>query len=269
MNKLSFFKRFTFAVLSLLMTANLCAQTTSSLKKGTGGQYNPWLIESADDWETFVNDVNVKGYNYSGKYVQLTRNIGTISEPITSMVGVWSDTESERKPFSGTFSGDNYVLTVSYENTGTYTAPFRCTKGATIKLLTVRGDIITADGYAAGLIGGNYGNKTKVENHVIVSVNITNGYDDIAGNSCAGIVVDGTYVEISSTVYNGKIIAKKDSAGFVVTGSNTSPTYTKINNSLFAPAEGSNIVDGANFVANDTYNRLATSYYATQISESD
>ena len=260
--------KFIFAILSLLITANLWGQTTSSLPKGNGGQYSPWLIESAADWEIFVNDVNVLGYNYSGKYVQLTENIGTVSEPITSMVGVWSDKESLRKPFSGIFSGDNFILTVRYENTGEYTAPFQCTKGATIKLLAVRGDIITTEGYAAGLIGGNYGSKTKVENNVMVSVNITDGNNGSAGDNCAGIVVDGTYVEISATVYNGMIKANKNCGGFIVTGSNTNPTYTKINNSLFAPAEGTEMVYGENFVANNTYNRLATSYYATQIGES-
>ncbi|MBR6439324.1 MAG: hypothetical protein IKS65_09145 [Bacteroidales bacterium] len=266
-NKLAFLRRFTFAVLSLLMTANLWGQT-SSLTHGDGSSSRPWLIENAEDWAKFVNDVNVRGYNYNGKYVQLACDLGTI-DPITSMVGVWSETQSERKPFRGTFSGDNYILTVRYENTGVYTAPFRCTQGATIKRLTVRGDIITTEGYAAGLIGGNYSNKTKVDNNVFVGVNITNGNGGSAGDNCAGIAVDGTYVEISSTVYNGVIVANKNSAGFIVTGSNTSPTYTKINNSLFAPAEGTKIKVGENFVANGAYNRLATSYYVKQIGESE
>ncbi len=274
MNKLAIIRSFVITLAIMLVSVFAYAQNSSL--EGSGTQNDPYLIDSNEDWEKFVNDVNVVGYDYSGKYVKLNSDVPNPDEvaagpttAVTSMVGVWDADAANRKPFSGTFLGNNNTITVNYSNdvAGKYTAPFVCTKGATIKQLNVVGDIVSTVGYAAGLIGGNYDSKTKVENTVNVSVNITNGSDASAGDYCAGVAIDGSYVEISSCVYNGKIIAGNNSAGFIVIGSNTNPTYTKINNCLFVPAEGSLISGGHNFVANNTYDRLATSYYTYKVSD--
>ena len=250
-------KRLLFSLFALLSTTIVWGQATLS---GSGTSSSPYQIKNASDWETFAEWIN-SGTNVD-KYYKLTTDIG----PVTAMVGVWDATEANRKPFSGNFTGDGHVLTVNYSNStaGAYTAPFVCTSGATIKLLTVAGDINTTVGNAAGLIGANYGSTTKVQNTVTISVNITDGANGSAGDNCAGVAVDGTSLEISSCVYNGTIKAGNNSAGFLVTGSSS----TKINSSLFAPAAGSSITAGQNFIANDTYNRLATSYYTLQVSSS-
>lgn len=233
---------------------------------GSGSDDKPYTIANVNDWSTFAKTVE-NGYTYSEKTVKLTTDVGTADSPITTMIGVWSSTEGNRKPFSGTFNGNNHVLTIRLSNStsGNYTAPFVCTSGATIKQVTVEGNINTSVGYAAGLIGGNYGAKTQVVNNVTVSVNITNGNNGSAGNYCAGVAVDGTYVEVSSCVYNGKIKAGNNSAGFIAIGNSTN---TKVNNCFFAPAAESSISSGHNFVANNTYNRLATSYYTSKVGSS-
>lgn len=49
------------------------------------------------------------------------------------------------KPYSGTFDGQGHTLTINYETRDEdYTAPFRYTKEATIKDLTVEGKITTS-----------------------------------------------------------------------------------------------------------------------------
>lgn len=233
---------------------------------GSGASDDPYRIAKASDWSTLIRTVE-NGYTYSEKTVKLTADIGTAENPITTMVGVWSSTEGNRKPFSGTFNGDNHTITVRYTNStdGNYTAPFLCTNGAIIKQLTVAGNINTSVGYAAGLVGGTYGSVSKVQNNVMVSVDITNGSNGSAGNYCAGVAVDGSYLEISSCVYNGKIKAGNNSAGFIAIGNSTN---TKVNNCFFAPAAESSISSGHNFVANNTYNRLATSYYTSKVGSS-
>lgn len=233
---------------------------------GSGASDDPYRIANASDWSTLIRTVE-NGYTYSGKTVKLTADIGTAENPITTMVGVWHPTEGNRKPFSGTFNGDNHTITVRYTNStdGNYTAPFLCTNGAIIKQLTVAGDINTSVGYAAGLVGGTYGSVSKVQNNVTVSVDITNGSNGSAGNYCAGVAVDGSYLEISSCVYNGKIKAGNNSAGFIAIGKSTN---TKLNTCFFAPAAESSISGGHNFVANNTYNRLATSYYTSKVGSS-
>ena len=231
---------------------------------GSGESDNPYRIANASDWSTLIRTVE-NGYTYSGKTVKLTADIGTVENPITTMVGVWSSTEGSRKPFSGTFNGDNHTITVSYTNStaGNYVAPFVCISGATIKQLTVAGDINTSVGYAAGLVGGTYGSASKVQNNVTVSVNITNGSDGSAGNYCAGVAVAGSYLEISSCIYNGKIKAGTNSAGFVAIGSSSN---TKVNSCLFAPADGSSITGGQNLSNGIKY--MSKNYYTYQVGSS-
>ncbi len=259
MNKLSFIKRFTFAVLSLLITANLWGQEPAALS-GSGTENDPYQITSVADWDAFAAAVN-GGYDYSGKYIQLEADIPSEVEilegtsALTSMVGVWDAEEANRKPFKGTFKGNGKTIIVSYTSSAdNYTAPFRCTNGALITNdLTILGNINATNGYAAGVVGGNYGNKTKINSNVTVSVNITGG-----GTYCGGIAVDATKLEVSSCTYNGKIVAGDYSAGFCATGGSD----TKFNKCIFAPEEESSITGEhtENFM-NGSYGYSSNFYY--------
>lgn len=106
--------------------------TITDLQKDNDGYY---LISSADDWNSFA-DCNVSG-NY-----RLTNNIGTVK----TMVGT-SD-----KPFSGIFDGQGYTITVDYNSTEQYIAPFRFVSGVTIKNLRTAGKIVTTDKYVGGIV---------------------------------------------------------------------------------------------------------------------
>jgi len=257
MKRLTIISRFIFVVLFAFFGVFSWAQSSLG---GSGTSNDPYRIASAADWNTFAAAVN-GGNNYSGKFIQLEADIPTDDEiyegtiAVTTMAGVWSDTESERKPFSGTFRGNSKTITVSYYNdiSGDYTAPFVYTNGATITNdLTVVGYITAPQGRAAGLIGINYGNKTKVNSNVTVKVNIS------GGDECAGIAVDGTNVEMSSCVYDGQIVVGAKSAGFCAIGDGT----TKFNNCLFAPAQGSSIAKGENFMVG-SFNTNSRRYYYT------
>ena len=224
---------------------------------------DPYQIASVADWNAFAAAVN-GGYDYSGKYVQLEADVPSEEEiyagtpALTTMVGVWDATEANRKPFKGTFKGNGKTLIVNYTSNytsdGNYTAPFRCTNGALITNdLTILGNINATDGYAAGVVGGNYGNKTKINSNVTVSVNITGG-----GTYCGGIAVDATKLEVSSCTYNGKIVAGDYSAGFCATGG----SETKFNKCIFAPEEES-LITGEhteNFM-NGSYGYSSNYYY--------
>lgn len=256
MNKLAFTRRFTFAVLSLLITANLWGQAALS---GSGTENDPYQITSVADWNKFAAAVN-GGYDYSGEYIQLEADVPSEEEiyegtpALTTMVGVWDATEGNRKPFKGTFRGNGKTIIVSYTSDGNYTAPFRCTNGATITNdFTIVGNIDATKGYAAGVVGRNYGKKTKINSNVTVSVNITGG-----GTYCGGIAVDATKLEVSSCTYNGKIVAGDYSAGFCATGGSD----TKFNKCIFAPEKESSITGEhtENFM-NGSYGYSSNFYY--------
>lgn len=253
MKSFNILKRLVFLFFALFIYSLAYGQAALS---GKGTKEEPWQISTIADWNAFAEAVN-GGYDYSGKFVQLMADIGTRANPVTTMVGVWTSSSSSRKPFSGTLLGDNRTITVSYTSTGSgsYTAPFACTKGATINKIHVTGTINAANGYAAGVVGGNYSNTTKINGEYNdITVNIIGG-----GQYCGGIAVDGTRLEISSCAYHGRIEAGNNSAGFCAIGDGN----TKFFYCLFAPDRRSSITSGENF-ANVTYNtQYSKKYYYT------
>lgn len=253
MSNFNILKRLVILFFALIINSMVFGQAALN---GEGTKEKPWEITSIADWNAFAEAVN-RGYDYSGKYVKLMCDIGTDRNPVTTMVGVWDRTDSSKKPFCGTFYGDNKTITINYTSTGrgSYTAPFACTKGATINKIHVTGTINAANGYAAGLIGGNYNSVTKVNGEYNdISVNITG-----RGQHCGGIAVDGTRLEISSCAYHGRIVAGNNSAGFCAKGDGN----TKFFYCLFAPASKSSIAGGQNF-ANINYNtQYSKKYYYT------
>ena len=122
--------------------------TVVTSPQGEGTVESPYIIQTDNDWLIFANSVN-SGNDYSDKYVRLEANIN-ISKP----VGV-----KDSHPFSGTFLGNNKTVNASLANDNIQgLAPFRYIKDATIKDLSVSGEIGTIDNrvrqsHAAGLVG--------------------------------------------------------------------------------------------------------------------
>ncbi len=209
--------------------------------QGAGTEADPYLISSTDDWNDFANSVN-HGYTFSGKYVKLTNDIN-----VTTMAGV-----SETNSFQGTFLGNNKTLTVNYNTTEQYTAPFRYVKNATIRDLKVAGDIYTSQKFAAGLVCRSYGETNIIDCPVSTVI-----YSSVNGDGTHGGLValpnGGTTLNISGCVYTGRLLTNNDTnkcGGFV--GWHGDATIS-VNNSLYFPSgsipEGwSAINHGATFV---------------------
>ena len=221
---------------------------------GSGTAEDPYLIHSEAEWNYLADQV-AAGNTYSGKYFRQTADIGTEQEPITRMVGIYSGTESNRRPFSGTFDGQGHILTVDYSGNDyeTRTAPFSFASCAAIKNLIVTGNCGTA-GRAAGIVGESDGTTTTVTN-CVSSVTISGGL-------VGGIGLGGN-VDIRGCLFNGTINGESQSGGLVGWGVNT----TKITNCLFAPQAGSSI-NGCTFYYTGSDNGGATitnSYYTTAL----
>ena len=260
MKRLACFKRFTFAVLSVLITANLWGQDpTPATLSGSGTENDPWRISSVADWNAFAAAVN-GDYSYSGEFVKLTANIGTAENPVTTMVGDLVD--AVYYSFKGTFDGDNKTLTFHYNYTElpnaqrlNRVAPFRYINGATIKNLRVAGDINMDKPNAGGLFCVNdiYNDSRSYITDCTVSVNIT-GYKDY----CGGFAATALNTTFTRCVYNGRLNIGRYSGGFCSQGNNK----TIINNCLCAPTEGSEIYSrSGNFVYNK--NAVITNSYYT------
>jgi len=166
-------------------------------KSGDGTQQNPYLIESAADWNALSGHVSI-GKSYSGKYFLLTDDIA-----IQEMVGADVD-----NAFSGTFDGDGHTITVSISGTGQGTAPFCYTDSATIKNLVVTGSVTGSGHHSSGLVGFVKGGSTCTIENCRISTNVNAG---ILGAGVVGHARTAT-VHISGCVYDGTITSSTNSA---------------------------------------------------------
>ena len=145
---------------------------------GTGTAGDPYTISNSDDWNTFASHVN-NGNNHSGKYVKLTADID-----ITTPAGSHAS-DSDNKPFSGTFLGDGHTITVTLDDDGNQgLALFRYINGATIKDLKVAGTIASSQYHTSGLVG--FADGINLIENCIVTATL-----DISSDFAGGIVGHG------------------------------------------------------------------------------
>ncbi len=115
-------------------------KTFATLKQDDDGYY---LIGSVVDWKRFAAIVNDGTDPAANAKMIADVDLGDDQ----TMVG------SESVPYQGTFDGDGNKLTIAYDVTENYVAPFRVVNGTTIQNLEVDGTINTTAEYAGGIIG--------------------------------------------------------------------------------------------------------------------
>ena len=199
---------------------------------GSGTELAPYTISSLYEWNSFAYHVN-NGTTYSGQYVKLTDDIS-----VETMAGVWSDTQSERRVFSGTFDGDGHTLTINVSNQGRFAAPFKCVSDATIRNLRTAGTIDgtgNSDGkLLAGIVGVSFGNTTI--SGCVSSVTLTTAFGTDA--ALAGLVAGtkGGSLTIEGCVFDGSMTGASNTRCAGIAGFEYEATTTTITNTLFAPA---------------------------------
>lgn len=192
--------------------------------EGEGTEDAPYVISYTVQWYLLAQRV-AEGTDYSDKYFRLAKDI-----TVTRMVGT-----DGQHAFSGTFNGDGHTLTLNYNTTEEYAAPFRFVKDATIHDLTVDGTINTSNQFAAGFIGQTEG-TTYINNcHSSVTISSTVSGDGTNGGF-VGIMHSGE-TTISGCLFDGSLLGSSsdNNGGFV--GWTTNGDSLTIENSIFAPAE--------------------------------
>ena len=197
-----------------------------------GTEVNPLVINCADDWNYFVNTLS-QGKDYSGKLVKLTADIDGVS----TMAGVWAEKESERRPFSGTFDGNNHTITANITDENNQgIALFGYINGATIKNLNVAGTI-TGGMHAAAIVGFSGGKGNSIANCVATA--------NVSGNSHIGGLVgnalDGD-ITISGCVVSGLMTGTATTKGAIIGWSDDGGTK-KVSDCLYLVADGQDTRD--------------------------
>ena len=160
-------KIFSILVLLCLAVSGAWALT------GSGTSSSPYLIGSLDDWNAFAAKTNAGENTAWGK---LTANI----EGVTTMAG--SDKNS---PYSGTFDGDGFSITLNINTTDDYAGLFRYAKNATIKNLNLKGTITSTKKFIGSFVGYFSGGTNSLQN-ICSSVAISSS---LSGDLTSGGIV--------------------------------------------------------------------------------
>ena len=171
-----------------------------------GGYYQ---IGTLQDWKDFAALVNGGSATIQGK---LTADVDLGSDQ--TMVGSASAT-----PFKGIFDGQGYTLTIHYNSTAEYCAPFRYVEGASFRNLKVAGTITTTQNYAAGIAGRNINNTiyfAKCATDVAINSSSTTltkwGHSDYHG--CLLAHSENVNVQIENCACGGSINGSSSSLSY-------------------------------------------------------
>ena len=160
----------------------------ASLDQDNEGNY---LIGSVQDWKDFATLVETTPMANA----KMTADIDLGTDQ--TMLG------SIEQPYSGTFDGQGFSLTVQLNSTLDGVAPFRRIDNTTIKNLAVAGTI-TGGIHCSGLVGGVPENSEyNLISNVMVSATITT-----TGSHCGGILGHGgstLNTTIQDCLFNGTI----------------------------------------------------------------
>lgn len=208
----------------------------------------PYEIANIDDWNAFCAAVNA-GHDYSGETVTVTQDVGSVSNPITTMAGYYTS-DSDYKAFAGTFDGGCHTLYFNLSAaTANFYAPFGSIYGGTIQDLKVDGTI-NGGSYAkvAGLVGHAMGTSLNTISNCQVGTTLRTTFSGDASNS--GVVArlqDHGKIAIRGCAFTG---AFDFSSSYCVAGfvgwcpASTPLCEVEVEDCLFAPTSLNYASDG-------------------------
>ena len=189
--------------------------------EGNGTEEQPYLIRSAEDWNTLSEHINSGGTQYNGKYYKLTEDIS-----VSTVLGNRPDTttDSEDNPFIGTFDGDGHTLNVNI-NDPVFAAPFAVAHNATIKNINVTGSVTSTSNHASGLVAASKG-KSIYDVSTLKIQNVRVSADIRCNSHIAGIVGHAHAVNIimENVMFDGSLSASSVQGGFIGWGGITGGT---------------------------------------------
>lgn len=142
---------------------------------GSGTRTDPYLIESPEDLEMLVMQVNYGGNLYRGTYFQLTQDLDL------SKI-CWDPIGTPTNPFRGTFDGDGHTIHNLYaDQKGVLrNGLFGYVRGATLTNIKIQGGSVEGGKYVGGLVGyvlTSAGDTTDI-NNCSVDVSVTSEYSE-------------------------------------------------------------------------------------------
>ena len=175
------------------------------LHKDAEGYY---LLGTVDDWRYFAAHVAA---GYSRANARMTADID-LGDDQTTIGSGNTNAANANVMFRGIFDGNGHTLTVNYNTSEGFYAPFRHIYGATIKNLHVTGSIISSGGRVGGIVCGVFGGSStqskieKCRSSVVITSNCQLSNND--AESVGGIVGQvgfSSRLSIEDCIFDGEI----------------------------------------------------------------
>lgn len=212
---------------------------------GTGTKDDPYLINSYTDWLLLSYKSFIDYTTYSNKYIKFTNDIGSVTQPVRTMLGV-----ANAKLFSGKIDGNGHTIYVDllnrqYKNTMQAMGLIGYSGGAEIENLTIDGKVTLkteqtgetkTSSYAGAFVGlaqwanGKATTITNCVNKATVTVNEISNGGGFVGRTLGNLKVTGSENQGDVTIdgnYAGGIVGY---VGKSSTGSAPSLTITETTN---------------------------------------
>ena len=196
-------------------TSNPLPKVFTTLRQDKDGYY---LIGSVTDWNRFAAIVETTP-NANAK---MTADVDLGGDQ--TMIGSGSINASDgagNVVFKGTFDGQGHTLTVNYNNSETFVAPFRFIFGATIKNIHVKGSVTGSGKWLGGIVASVVGRNiySYLEKcYSSVSVTSTNSPSDNTEH-IGGIVSQHAWeskLSLTDCIFDGTL--KRKSANKTMSG---------------------------------------------------
>ena len=177
----------------LFLTVLVASLSAWAIEQDNDGYY---LIGSAADWDEFAAIVA----ETPTANARMTTDVD-LGDDLT-MIGTSSI------PFQGIFDGQAKKLTINYDVTEDYVAPFRYISGAIIQNLHVDGSINTTRGYAGGVVGNVPSGTNYIKQcRSTVAITTTQGGREWIGGFVGHCTSSGTVLNIDDCLCQANITA--------------------------------------------------------------
>ena len=240
-------------ILILLALIALAPTAWAQGLSGTGSSTEPYLIQSAADWNTFAQSVT-NGTTYADEFVKLTADIS-----VSTMTG------NDSHPFSGTLDGDGHTIALTLSGSGQGTALFYLIENATLKNLKVEGSVTTT-GYRpttfAAIVEGN----STISNCLsTVDVSSTMANDWVDGGGFVGRVSSNATLNMTGCAFHGSVtFTESATTGGGMVGYTQTDATVYLTNCLYSPSALTLNVNAYNpriFVCGNVAGNLNNCYY--------
>lgn len=194
---------------------------------GTGTEADPYQIADADKLTALATQVNGKGFDYTGKWFKLMKDI--------ALTGEWTPIGNSKTAFDGNLDGNQKSISGLNVNTSTqYAGLFGAVGKITVQSLILQGGSVTCTNGASSWCGGLAGRSASLLLSDVHIVNMAISGDGLGGTG--GILGGGNASMTACSNTGGSVLGRY--AGGLTGKGTTESSFTFLDCSNSADVAG-------------------------------